>query len=422
MKPIKLIFAFVLLAISHMAMSQERTLVVPALSSDTSIVRSCGPLMLVYNHSRNSNCFMLLSENSTLVNVMYYWAIDSVADMEIWGDTVFFCGRMNNGSAMVGFVGCFNITQYPNAYATVYQLPQFKCVNKLTATTFTTHSSSATHLMMTAARTSGGSVLFDVKPGVDWLFAVYDSIDDDFLDVEQTQSYVIATSRKSQTEGYVWALPKSTSSGNFFFDNTDNRRAKNPPNYPYPYLIASHDSTNDDYVVSSRPNFSGPLHLTNFGAIICGHTYTITASNVVARDMAYNPSCNMLDVLVDNSIVGHTILHIPAIPYPFGGSFTDIVCNNIPHLASIDKRSVGSNIFVATGTNANSELALFLYGPYAGSCSQRAEPFSGIVNALWTFQKYEMEYFMDLPTIAILKPDLKAYKISTTCNSKSENE
>lgn len=178
--------------------------------SQNVIVRDIsGEKWLVYDWYLNgidmANAFLLVSENGTTAPILQLpSSIYLVNDFEIFDDTVYFCGRNNNGKAILGR---FSLQGFPNTEVCVWTIPEMCSFNKLDVGMI----NQVLHVLMTGEGALGGYNVVDATPltSTYWDFCISDvQLDWRFNDVALTTSNVVYSARSLQG-GYsvVMSIP-----------------------------------------------------------------------------------------------------------------------------------------------------------------------------------------------------------------------
>ena len=201
MKTIKIFFiSVVLYAVGiGMAMGEEYTKALQGISGSNAIVRDIGNNQyLVYYNDAGQSCFSVINNGGSSTYALYT-DIDSVYDMEIYGDEAYFCGRMSTlfgGSAVMGF---FSLSTFPSTTIYYFNMPWFERAKKLEVAWMANRK----HVVMTADAVNGMNALVDaIQQTGNWEinYTTCDTADVTcFEDIAVTENYVVATAYHNGT-------------------------------------------------------------------------------------------------------------------------------------------------------------------------------------------------------------------------------
>ena len=374
LKRITIVFAMLFLPVGPALWGQEITMQVDQLPASGAIVRDAGSYgWMVCSMTADGVAFALVDVGATQAGVYHLRGVDTVMDMEVEGEKVYFCGRTSSTPARA-VMGYFPLAGFPNISikgcttndSLFSRIEVFRRVGGPT---------QDTHVVMIGVEPGGTTKLIDaIRVGNTWLFhKAYDTTGGSFRDIAQTQTKVIAISGKvgvsPVTEGKVWTFSKPVSWTSNLFTATATVRSL-PELFAIPVGVCAM-GTSDFVVVSTGV---ANTYLTKYSD--WGYPSSIVIPNSVlsgftAREVRRCPSSDEIGVLARTTYPGaYSLYHVGSSDFTSSGTLHGHKTS--PAMTSLSVDGYGTNTFVLAGkAGAQNTLSLFrCSSPTYGSCSQ----------------------------------------------------
>lgn len=260
---------------------------------------------IVCDRHLGSPSFTMYIDGVSTVNCLEVDMFD-VLDFEIYKNRVFFCGKYNTGSGIIGRIGYFDLGGFSSATnVQVYYLdiPWIKEFRAMELAYFAMKS----HMLLIGDGIENEQIMLDfIDEGPFWNVNSTEIYNDSLRlsDLAVSNSYVIVTSTmvKSQSkDGLLWFFSKPTAAGASIFQSTDISYENIGPNFSPDVFVRTR---NDNYFVVAHtpwePSGSPDIYLTwCLGKIIVHRGVLSEPTNV--------KHLYMRDVAVENN---HSIVHL----------------------------------------------------------------------------------------------------------------
>lgn len=356
---------------------------VPNLMADTSIIREWKhKYALTYTSDRMKQYVHLMEQGNTAV--FSAQIDDEIRDMEILGDTAYYCGIGASGVPVVGYfsiadfnAGALNVERVSYATATNYHLNQMEV--------FKVHD--GVHVVLVGDVVSSGGeyrLVADVShhyPLNIWHLSYYIATDqiEFFDDIAVTQNYVVTAAHKHQAGSIYMRMFKkpatanqSSTNGSIFYTSAlpavyddiyyypcDYNVIYTPPECP----VWVTSTTGDDIAIAcmSRNNLSGDHGFTVKTMTVALTPWVVGNDVLVRLGAQLDTTWNVRDLRY--SAISNKLLLLLKIQFPSGSveSVVTVVDNSLPNLMtpyfdnyytrlhSLDKADLMSNGYMSSG-------------------------------------------------------------------------
>lgn len=330
-------------------------------NSDTSIVRQYKEdITLIYNRTKKTSSFMLVTEGVIAVPAMYMEPL-FVNDFEIMRDKAYFCGYTMSGETRQGILGYFELSTFPSCTVSYYNVSDCKEMIKLdvyspgavqekkmvaTGTTDGVRSDALAELTLFASPT------FNLQIHVSYGEHEY------FDDVAQTSGHIVVSSRNVENNYSVvnlWQYQNPLTPGMSMFNFPVYKKQITFLPADSPVYLEYMDNNEYSAVYKNR-TYS---HITVLKTDVLNTTPVSGADilgveeGVKPKDIKWNPKTDVYDVLTfyhSSTTYPMQIYHLPSSAFNspmYMGAGTKYA--NV-QLWSIDPCLSASPYFMASGS------------------------------------------------------------------------
>ena len=392
------------------ATAQEYIKEVDNLPGDATLVREYKNDKRVICSSRyDSTTFVMVTEGGTMAPYITINEDVSVNDMEVYGDTLYFCGAIYRGS-LEGYIGYIDLAAFPATSVRLTIMSDLQSCNKLEV--MRSCYDNRMHIIATATEASTKTCLVDFVranyPGWNYYKSTGDSPERVYNDVAVTDQYVVVTVRDFKDSlGYIYYLDHPTPGNHIFYGSLFEAQVYTgvmssiliESQQADKFITVCKDKVNLGIVspfVFDVASFNGYTPLARKSRL-CGDNPGINTNHAI--DLKYNEVDEETDLLVNCQYNGYRnslIYHIDTTVNIVGRLY------NQQDIRSLDFLRRDPVHFIASGFSYRGELWFYKYMPKIwNNCSERfSEDFIHVLWDLRTNPKklgYEsMEPFLSL--------------------------
>ena len=347
------ILFFALISASFCASSQEFVKEAQVKCTESLVREVSSQSWMVYSYHYGMSVFSLVNEYGTIAPTLQLPLLYHVSDMEIYNDTVYFCGYIDSALNTALF-GYFSIASFPSMTVRCLQLAGLNTFNKME---IFCHDGKP-HVVLTGIMNKYHPFLADAitTTSNSWLFSVSSSANDNwdiYDDVAITDNYIVVTSRIFDYDtGYVHYFNKPPTYSSMFPYHFLYRTIQYNPTSSILITACDEDKfatlckIGTNTFVMSKYNFMNDVVSLKSGML-----------DVECRDINFNNNAKEVEVLLYSSLVkngaGITLHYDNAI---MGSSMIPAHSFERNDLSSIDYLSFDPNLFVASGHLSKDEL------------------------------------------------------------------
>jgi hypothetical protein len=181
---------------------------------------------IVCYHNTAHPYFMMYRQGVPTTNELFLDPMDTVCDFEIYNDTVYFCGIMQErmvGHAVIGYFAVADLFNLNPSNVSYINLPEMTNVWAVEVGWF----ASRKHVVGVGESINSEGMMVDmIDEYAHWMVNFGDVGGDTVLlsDVAITQNYVVVTSKRNLSvmvsKGRLWYFEKPTATGNSIFQGT----------------------------------------------------------------------------------------------------------------------------------------------------------------------------------------------------------
>ncbi len=347
--------------------SQEYTKQIDDLSGYSTLVREYkSNKRIICNCRYDSTTFVMVTESDTLAQYLSVREDMPVSDMEVFGDTLYFCGSIYRGS-LIGYVGFIDLSTFPASTVRIALMPELTGCYKLEA--FRACYDHRIHVIATARDTEKRYCLVDCFKdnllGWDYYKSSGEVLNRIYDDVAATDHQVIVTVRdNTDSTGHIYYFNHPTPGNHIFYGSF--------PQYQiYDHVISNiliESRTSDEYVTACKisPFMSHALNLFQvlyFNATTLQHQrFCLSGDNEffapnMIRDLKYNDADREIDMLVYSGYSGSKIYHLNLTNSITGHYY------NMQDIHSLDYLRNDLVHFIASGYSDQGKLRFYKYSP-----------------------------------------------------------
>lgn len=213
-----IIMITVCLLLSFSSVAQDLTRLIQNTKTGTPLLRNYYPTsewVMYNNYDNHFFTFGKMNTTGTSFNFLNVSKKIDVKDMVIHRDTLFFCGRIFDSTAMMykGMMGYFRVNPMPTSNIKYIMVDSLACLNKMDVY----RKVSTLHAAMVGTHQAGHGVLVDVYmdnyfgSSTNWevKWATISDMNATFDDITATDSYVVASARvPDSTAAYLCFFTK----------------------------------------------------------------------------------------------------------------------------------------------------------------------------------------------------------------------
>lgn len=325
----------------------------------------------------DSVIFAMVTDGGTMSQYLSLKGKFSVNDMEVYGDTLYFCGE-HYGDTQIGYFGYMDLMAFPSATVNINLLPSLLTCKKMEV--MRSCFDNGLHIYITSDVSDTGDCLVDIRENGysswDCNRSTGDVRERIYDDVAVTDNYVIVTVRNpTDSSAYLYGYAHPAP-GNHIFYQVAAVLNMNLANVVSCILVESCEQ--DYYVLTFKSEVVGqnplPLYMPlinvfSFNGIFSIYLpksyYVWSAGSRYPIDLKYNPVSRETDVLVRNyqssvSVIGE-IFHIDASGNAVGRHYDDVDFHE--NLHSLDFLHYDPVHFIASGVSIDNALRIYKYDP-----------------------------------------------------------